>query len=95
MMARPRVYRHDVRCPDCGSNWMRKDGFNRGRQRYRCGECRRRYQPEGAYRRPSAAVKEQGVAMYLEGVNLRAIGRLLGYSGPAVLGWVKKGGGKP
>ena len=23
-MARSRVYRHDVRCPDCGSNWMRK-----------------------------------------------------------------------
>ena len=21
-MARPRVYRHDVRCPECGSNWM-------------------------------------------------------------------------
>ena len=24
-MARGRVYRHDVRCPHCGSNWMRKD----------------------------------------------------------------------
>ena len=33
-MARARVYRHDVRCPDCGSNWMRKDGFSNGKQAY-------------------------------------------------------------
>ena len=26
-----RVYRHDVRCPDCGSNWMRKDGLSSGK----------------------------------------------------------------
>ena len=46
-MARSRVYRHDVRCPDCGSNWMRKDGLSGGKQRYCCGDCGRRYLPEG------------------------------------------------
>ena len=44
-MARSRVYRHDVRCPDCGSNWMRRDGFTNGKQAYSCGDCRRRYFP--------------------------------------------------
>ena len=34
-MARARVYRLDVRCPGCGSNWMRKDGFSGGRPAYR------------------------------------------------------------
>ena len=29
--------------------------------------------------------------MYIEGICLSAIGRVLGYSAPAVLGWVKKG----
>ncbi len=37
-MARERTYRHDIRCPDCGSNWMRKDGLSRGKQSYRCGD---------------------------------------------------------
>ena len=48
-MARSRVYRHgpDVRCPDCGSNWMRRDGFTNGKQAYGCGDCRRRYVPAG------------------------------------------------
>ena len=30
--------------------------------------------------------------MYVEGSSLSAIGQVLGYSVPAVLGWVKKGG---
>ena len=28
-MARNRVYRHDVRCPGCGSNWMRNTDTRR------------------------------------------------------------------
>ena len=94
-MARARVYRHDVRCPDCGSNWMRKDGFSGGRQRYCCGDCQRRCLPDGAYRRPAPAVKERGLAMYTEGSSLSAIGRVLGYSAQAVSQWVKKGASKP
>ena len=27
-MARSRVYRHHIRCPDCGSNRMLMDGFS-------------------------------------------------------------------
>ena len=89
-MARSRVCRHDIRCSHCGSNRMRKDGFASGRQAYRCGDCRRRRAPGGAYRRPGAAVKEQALRMYAEGSSLRAIGPVLRYSAPAVLGWVKK-----
>ena len=91
-MARPRVYRHDPRRPDCGSNWMRKDGFTNGKQAYNCGDCRWRSVPGGAFRRPGTVVKERGLALYLEGNSLSAISRLLGYSVPAVSGWVKKGG---
>ena len=94
-MVRARVYRHDVRCPDCGSNWMRKVGFSNGKQRYCCGDCQRRYLPEGAYRRPGVEVKERALAMYTEGSSLSAIGRVLGYSTQAVSQWVKKGGSGP
>ena len=102
-MARNRVYRHDVRCPGCGSiplrqaqgkrRRMRKDGHVAGRQAYRCGDCGRRSTPGGAYCRPGPGVKERALAMYAEGSSLRAIGRALGYSAPAVLGWVKREGG--
>ncbi len=91
MMALPRVSRHGISCPDCGSNRRSKHSFNQGMQRYRCGDCGRRYQPGGAYLRPGAAVKERALRMYSEGSSLRAIGRVLGYSAPAVLGWVKRG----
>ena len=94
-MSRPRVYRDDIRCPDCGSNWMRKDGLNGDKQRYRCGVCRRRYVPGGAYRRPGPAVKEQAMAMYTDGSSLSAISRVVGVSVQAVSNWVKKGGARP
>ncbi len=48
MMARPQAQRHGLRCPDCGSNRRSKHGFNQGMQRYRCGDCGRRYQPGAA-----------------------------------------------
>lgn len=35
-MARSRVYRRDVRCPDCGSNWMRRDGFTNDKRQGLC-----------------------------------------------------------
>ena len=38
-MARPRVYRRQARCPECGSNWMPKDGHSKGRQVYQCGDA--------------------------------------------------------
>ena len=45
---RTRVYRHGVHCPDCASSRMRTDGFSGGKQTYSCGDCGRRYLPEGA-----------------------------------------------
>ena len=84
MMAHPRVYRHNVRCPECGSNWMPKAGTDQGRQVYRCGDCRRYYTPDAAYHRPSAADRERALAMYQEGSSLRAVGRVFGVSTQAV-----------
>ena len=93
-MARPRVYRHDVRCPECGSNWMPKDGTAKGRQVYHCGDCGRRAIPDAAYQKPGAADNERALAMYQEGSSLSAVARIfgVGVSVQAVSQWVKKGG---
>ena len=89
-MAHPRVYRHDVRCPECVSNRMPKDGTSKGRQVYHCGGGRRTI-PNATYQRPSTADKEHALAMYQEGSSLSAIARLFGVSVPAVGKWVKMG----
>ena len=95
-MARARAYRHDVRCPDCGSTWMRRDGCSlRGHQIYKCGDCQRRHTPQGAYRRPGPAIREQALAMYAECGNLSAVGRMFQVSAQAVSVWVKKGESTP
>ena len=94
-MPHPRAYRQDIRCPECGSNWMPKAGTDKGRQVYRCGECQRYYTSEAAYHRPSSAVRERALAMYREGNSLRAVGRALGVSGQAVSKWVKKDAAAP
>ena len=94
-MARARDYRHDVRCPHCGSNWMPKDGFDQGRQRYRCGECRRRHIPGGAWLHPSREVKERALPMYVAGSSLSAVSRVMKVSVPSVSSWVKRGGSWP
>ena len=70
---------------------MRKNGFLRGKQSYSCGDCKHRYLPDAAYRRPSAQVREQAIQMYAEGSSLSAIGRVLGYSATSVQKWVKRG----
>ena len=91
-MARRRVYRHNIRCSACGSSRMRMDGFSNGRQAYSCGDCRRRYVPGGAYRRPGPAVKAQAIAMYIEGSSLSAIGGCWGTAPRRCWGGSKKGG---
>ena len=58
----------------------------------RCGDCGRCYIPAAAYTRPSAADKEQGLALHGEGVSLSAIARTFGVTPQAVSRWVKKGG---
>ena len=66
-MARARSYRHDIACPHCGSNWMRKDGHSRGKQTYRCGDCQHRHTPSGNRHYYPESVKRQAVAMYSGG----------------------------
>ena len=90
-----RAYRRDLRCPHCGSNGMPKYGTSRGKQTYRCGDCKRRYTPEGNLHYYSEAVKSEAVSMYLEGSRRSAIGRVLQGRLETVYSWIKKKPPKP
>lgn len=89
-MARSRTYRHDLRCPHCGSNWTPKDGHSRGKQTYRGGDCHYRFTPEGNRHYYPQSVKDQALEMYGEGSSIAAIGRVLGVLPETVFSWVKK-----
>jgi transposase-like protein len=78
-----------MQCPRCNSSEIVKAGLQSRKQRYKCKQCRRLF-VEAGRRGYSPEFKEQALAMYLEGLGFRAIGRLLGVSNVAVLKWVRQ-----
>jgi hypothetical protein len=79
-----------VTCPHCGTDSdVRRWGHNRaGTQRYRCLACRRNFTPAPKEQGHGAVAHEQAVRLYLDGMSLRAIGRLLGVVHQSVANWV-------
>ena len=92
-MARARAYRHDVRCRRCGSKWMPKDGRARGRQMYKCGDCKKKRTADGAQPHFPEHVKRQAVQMRIEGASMSAAARVVGASVTSVSRWLGEGGG--
>ena len=81
-----------MNCPRCNESTYCKDGIVGGRQRYRCKSCGFRYTVEQKSDVKSVATKRLALSMYLEGVGLRAIGRILNISYGTVYQWIKKWG---
>jgi transposase len=76
-------------CPRCQSDNTVKAGFQSGKQRLKCKTCNRLFVPRSERGKPDE-VKAKAIALYLESVGFRAIGRLLDVSNVAVLKWVRK-----
>ena len=84
------AYRHDLRCPHCGPNWMPQYGTPRWKQTWRRGDGKNRYTPEGNRHYYSQQVENQVARMYVEGGNSSAIGRILGVRLETVYSWIQK-----
>ena len=78
-----------MECRHCQSVELVKVGFQSGKQRYRCKACKRAFLPD-AQRGYPEEIKQKALALYMEGLGFRAIGRLLGVSNVAVLKWVRQ-----
>lgn len=76
-------------CRHCSSQAVVKIGFQSGKQRFRCKACGKTT-TENAQKGFPAEIKQKAVALYLEGLGFRAIGRLLGASNVAVLKWIRQ-----
>jgi transposase len=81
-----------INCPKCQNSESRKDGIVREKQRYLCKSCGYRYTV--AHKGYSEDVKQQALAMYLEGLGFRSIARLLSCSHTVVYYWIKAYGEK-
>ena len=79
-----------MKCPSCKANTRQhKIGFTIAQsQRYKCQHCDKRYTPEPKPRGYSKGLRKQALKVYIEGINFRRIGRLLGVHHQSVINWV-------
>jgi transposase-like protein len=78
------------RCAYCHSTKQQiRSGLNAsGSQRFRCRGCDRIYTPAPSPNGYAEDVRRQAVRLYLEGMNLRRIGRILSVNHQSVTNWV-------
>ena len=76
-------------CPKCHSKKFHKRGFLYGRQRYCCNVCGCKFTTMKK-RGYSDTLKEQAIHMSIEGMGMRAIGRVLGIHNTTVLKWIRQ-----
>ena len=80
-----------MECPKChNKEKQHKVGkTTAGSQRYRCYGCKHTYTPIKKKRGYDEEIRQQALRMYVDGMNLRRIGRQLGIHHQTVANWVK------
>ncbi|MDR0471478.1 MAG: hypothetical protein LBH79_07150 [Nitrososphaerota archaeon] len=66
-----------------------KSGFVKGEQRYRCKECSRQFVPTRQHGKTQTQ-KLTAILIYINGLSLRTIARLIHVTATAVLKWVRQ-----
>ena len=75
-----------MKCPKCESERTVKAGFNHDRQRYKCKDCGRQFtQTEDK----NAVKRAFALYLYVVGLSMNAIARLLGVEPSTILYWVR------
>ena len=77
-------------CPKCGqSDRQIKNGRTAaGSQRYQCKSCKCRYTPNPKESGYDEEVRFQALQLYLEGISLRKVSRILNVNHQSVANWV-------
>ena len=78
-----------MKCPNCQSKQIRKNGHRRGKQNYQCKECQRQFIEEYTKMGYPQSVKENCLKMYVNGLGFRAIERVSGVNHNTIIRWVK------
>ena len=79
-----------MKCPECNSTHIRKNGIRKGKQNHICVDCRRQfidaYSPPRGY---SETVKRECLEMYVNGMGFRGIERVKGVHHTTLITWVR------
>ena len=82
-----------MKCPECKSSHVNKNGHKKGKHNYFCVDCGRQfiecYQP---HKGDSQEVKQECLKMYVNGMGFRAIERIKGVHHTTIINWVKQVG---
>jgi transposase-like protein len=77
-------------CKHCGSVNSIKSGVIKGKQRYKCNDCKKTFR-EGDLREKYTNEKRMNVIKwYLEGVGIMSIERREGVPNPLIIKWIRK-----
>lgn len=78
-------------CPYCASERLVKYGITpNGKQRYRCGACRRQHREQPGSNAYSVTEREMILRAYQERSSLRGLSRTFGVARNTVSAWLKK-----
>jgi transposase-like protein len=80
-----------MKCPQCGDErkQYRNGKTEAGSQRYRCYRCQHSYTPQKKRQGYAREIRRKAIQFYVDGANLRRIGRQLGVHHQTVANWVK------
>ena len=81
-----------MECPKCHDTLKQyKNGKTAsGSQRYRCYQCQYSYTPNKKVHGYGGELRRKAIRHYVDGMNLRRIGRHLGINHQTVANWVKE-----
>jgi transposase len=78
-----------LRCKGCGGEEHIKNGFMRGKQRYRCKACGLNFTDTPPPGKP-LAMKATAVLLYVSGLSMNRTAKLLGVSTPTIQAWIEQ-----
>jgi transposase len=76
-------------CKRCGSEEHVKNGWMRGKQRYRCKACGLNFTDTPPRGKP-LALKVAAVLLYVSGLSMNRTAKLLGVSTPTIQAWLEQ-----
>jgi transposase len=79
----------ELRCKRCGSGEHTRNGFMRGKQRYRCRSCGLNFTDTPPRGKPFA-LKVTAVLLYVSGLSMNRTAKLVGVSTPSVQAWLEQ-----
>ncbi|MDR0373667.1 MAG: IS1 family transposase, partial [Nitrososphaerota archaeon] len=75
-----------MKCPKCGKQHCVKAGFNHNRQRYKCKDCKYQFTQT---KDKNTTKRAFALYLYVVGLSMNALGRMLKVEPSTILYWVK------